>query len=150
VNNKIYRKVSDFKQDRNEGNIGESLLADFARSKGYKVESSPKGQVIHYDLILSKRGKTLLVEVKTDFHSEFTGNAYIELGNKHKKESGLSTSLANRYWIYLPYNNSFLNVDVEKLKLLIKSKNFIQVFEPTFAVLIPLAEIRKIAKEYKL
>lgn len=85
---------SNFEHDLKLGQKGENLLAN----------------------ILLKKGD--LIEVKTDFQAQETGNVFVEYKSRNKL-SGISTTKAH-YWAFIVSNEQIVIIEIKKLKKLCK------------------------------
>tara|TARA_R110000744_G_scaffold266254_1_gene380257 strand:+ start:3204 stop:3677 length:474 start_codon:yes stop_codon:yes gene_type:complete len=116
---------SDFKEDLEEGQKGEKIIAMYLVCQGMKwvhLNNDYK-----YDIMMhsEKHDKEVSFEVKTDVYPKDTGNIAVEIRYKGKP-SGVSHSEAEwfMYWYRdLPFNNLWM-IKVADLKSLIKKNKF--------------------------
>ena len=79
---------NDFNKDLNTGREGEQLFAAAVAARGHKVEDLSgiyDYQQKDIDFRLSKNGMSVLVEVKNDVKSNYTGNVFVEVSNNNNK-----------------------------------------------------------------
>ena len=115
----------NFKDDVKDGEKGETIIADFLITKGYKLISDNKDN--KFDLrMLEPDGRETTIEIKTDVlctPERDTGNMFIE---KHSrgKDSGIAVSQAEWFVMYYPYLNESYFIKTETLRNLVKDTYF--------------------------
>jgi hypothetical protein len=66
-----------FKRDLARGSLFEDFIADYFRERGWTIKRAT-GLTPAYDLVLTRRRTTIMVEVKYDAMSDATGNYCLE------------------------------------------------------------------------
>ena len=78
--------VENFNNDLAIGKRGEKLVIDAMSKRGHTVidvSEIEEYQDRDIDLILSKNGITINLEVKNDIKSNYTGNVFVEIYNRN-------------------------------------------------------------------
>ena len=95
---------SNFKKDLEIGHSYELLALEYLDYDSYEQADTTK-KISEYDLIITKNNIETKIEVKADLKCQFTGNIAIEYSCNNKK-SGITTSEAKYWVVFVVYNNS--------------------------------------------
>ena len=134
INNKFAEQLSEvpreivgkynFKEDIKTGEQGEEFIKNFLISKGFIFLNNNNDN--KYDLLMSFEGLEIKYEIKTDVllsKKNDTGNLVVEFESRNKP-SGISVTESNYYVYYIPKLGEIWNINMDKLRELIKSENF--------------------------
>jgi hypothetical protein len=118
--------------DNKVGKIGENLITQFLKQRGWKVVSSEmthkdKSEYIKFDIRASKNGIEKTFEVKTDLFvspGNETGNLFMEIEHKGHK-SGIIATTSDYYITILFFKREIWIGESSILRDLINRSNFI-------------------------
>jgi hypothetical protein len=108
----------DFNKDLVIGNKGEDVVLNDLISLGAKVLVK-RTDNNKYDFMVSKNGKNITYECKTDFFPD-TGNLFVETKCRGK-ESGINVTKADWFATYFTYSKEIWYIKTSDLKDLIES-----------------------------
>lgn len=148
-------KIHQYTKSKVKGDLGEDTLVTYYSNLGYKVTktnlSIQKSKLNPYDLLITKRNLSFLLEIKTEYVGESTGNLFFEtevggkLGwcKKYTKDSNVVI-----VW-YLPISKKLIYLPAYKLVSIDLTKYRQRVVSNvdqgiTKGYLVPIKDVEKI------
>jgi len=111
-----------FYKDLKEGEIGERIVAEFLKTKGYEIIEYNKD--IKWDVMVRKNGVYQTLEIKTDRWEYFnwvTNNMFIET-YCNNKPSGISATSADWFIYFFPDWEIAYSIKVKDLRQLMNER----------------------------
>ena len=112
---------SNFIHDLQIGQLYEIEALKYLEYDSY-IQSDITKKISEYDLKIKRNNIETKIEVKADLKCQFTGNIAIEYSCNNKR-SGISTTTADFWVVFVVYNNSenkCYKIPIRDLKTLIK------------------------------
>lgn len=121
---KFSNLTEKFYSDLEDGELGERVFASYmVKKEGFELIKYNKD--IDYDILMSKNGLEVMLEVKCDRYEHFknviTDNIFIEVRCSNKP-SGIMATKANIFVYFFPDQESAYLIKVDKLKELLNTR----------------------------
>ena len=126
-----------------------SIISDRLEVKIMDVSDNPEFRKDGFDFAFQLGEKINTVEVKTDFQSHCTGNAFLEMVNNFEQAGWMVTSAAD-FLMYVIYEEKrALFLKMSDIRNLLKTKSFASKEcknrnYSSFGKLVPIVELEKI------